>query len=28
MGVDDLAAITKAQELYLKATQKGGEVEE
>lgn len=25
MGVDDLAAITKAQELYLKATQEGGE---
>ena len=28
MGVDDFAAITKAQELYLKATKKGGEVEE
>jgi bifunctional UDP-N-acetylglucosamine pyrophosphorylase/glucosamine-1-phosphate N-acetyltransferase len=28
MGVDDLAAITKAQELYLKATQEGGEAGE
>jgi len=28
MGVDDLAAITKAQELYLKATQEGGKAEE
>jgi len=27
MGVDDLAAITKAQELYLKATKEGGKAE-
>ena len=27
MGVDDPAAITKAQELYLKATQEGGKAE-